>query len=280
MTAAEQFIEGWPTATSMPKSYCKLIEALESPSSTTGILSRIISQDSSLTNRLLKMINSPLYGFPHTIKDIPQALVILDNNQLRDLVEIISIVESFKNESTDQLMLRDFWKFSLANSMAAESLAASAGKKCSERLFAAAFLYGVGRLVMATAEPEKMKEAEKVSIKKRILLWEAEKEIFGFDHSELGGHFLRKWNSPSPVVDISLYYQRPSLSVSFKTEAHLLRLAVTITQSLRIGSCGDYFVLPVLQDTWSETGLKPSVIKDCVSQLKAQYKPMLKAFLG
>ena len=280
MTAAEQFLSRFPEITDLPRSYTKLAEALESPNCTTGILSRIISEDNTLISRLLKMINCPLFGFPHKIQDIPQALVVLDSDQLRDLVEISSIIQLFNSRLQDRLLLRDFWKFSLASSLSAKVLAATAGRKCSERLFAAAFLFGIGKLAMVTGEPDKMREAGMLSIKNKKVMQDAEKEIFGFNHCDLGSIFLKKWNSPRPVIDISLHYHQPALSASYKTESHIVRLAVTIIQSLRIGSSGDHYVLPVLEDTWKETGLKPSVISNCVTQVRALYKPVEKAFLG
>ena len=132
---------------------------------------------------------------------------------------------------------------------------------------------------MTTVSPDKMREAGMLSIKNKTVMQDAEKEIFGFDHCDLGAHFLKQWNSPGPMVDITLHYHRPSLSVSYSTEAHILRLAVTVSQSLRIGASGDHYVLPVLKDTWKETGLKPAVIEDCVTQIKSVYRPVEKAFL-
>ena len=100
MALPEDLLEKCPDLATLPAVYHQLNEAINSPSCTTGIISRIISQDPSLTIKVLKMVNSAFYGFPHEIEDIPQAVVIIGLQQLNDLVLTHSIINLFNKKKT------------------------------------------------------------------------------------------------------------------------------------------------------------------------------------
>ena len=102
MSSPELLLEKCPDLATLPSVYHKLNEAINSPSCTTGIISRIISHDPSLTIKVLKMVNSAFYGFPHEIEDIPQAIVIIGLQQLNDLVLTHSIINLFNNKKSNE----------------------------------------------------------------------------------------------------------------------------------------------------------------------------------
>lgn len=71
--------------------YLKLLTIINQPETEFKDLETIISRDISLTYKLLKLVNSPGYGFVSTIKSIRQALTILGEKELRKWISLIAL---------------------------------------------------------------------------------------------------------------------------------------------------------------------------------------------
>ena len=83
-------IKGW--VNSPPNVYFKLRETLEDPMSSFKEFSAIISNDPSLSARLLKIVNSPFYGLESEVETITHALGFIGTEQLTELVDRKSVV--------------------------------------------------------------------------------------------------------------------------------------------------------------------------------------------
>ena len=62
---------------SLPEVVTKITELVQNPKSSAAELSIVISQDSGLTSRVLRLVNSAYYGFPKQISSIQHAIMIL-----------------------------------------------------------------------------------------------------------------------------------------------------------------------------------------------------------
>ena len=279
MTTPEKVLEKCPDLTTLPMVYHKLNEAIQSPSCTTGI-SRIISHDPILTMKVLKMVNSAFYGFPHEIEDIPQALLIIGMQQLNDLVLANTVIKLFEKQKVKIFTMDDFWRYSLASGLTSKILASCSKDRHSERVFVAGLINAVGKLIMAIAEPEMFEKAFNLSIEKEIPSYVAEKEVFGFDHQEMNLTVMQSWSLPHSLTDIAGNILTPDNSQEHQKEAHLIGLASTICHSLKIGSCGTYFIPEIPVNTWEMTSLQPGIIDEVVISLKNQYHDILNTFLN
>ena len=72
---------------SLPTVYFQLTEAINSPRTSIADISDIISSDSGMTARLLRLANSAFYGFPSEIDTINRALILIGTREVRDLAD-------------------------------------------------------------------------------------------------------------------------------------------------------------------------------------------------
>ncbi|MCM8525494.1 MAG: HDOD domain-containing protein [Lentisphaeraceae bacterium] len=275
----EQLTANCPELSTLPEVYHKLNEAINSPNCTTGIISRIISQDPILTMKVLRMVNSAFYGFPQEIEDIPQAILIIGLQQLNDLVLANTVISLFDGYKLELFSMEDFWKFSIAGGLSSRTLGNLSSQNFSERLFVGGLLHNVGRLIMAISKPDLMLEAHELSLREQILLHEAEKKVFGFNNEEMNFHLMQEWSLPSSIIDISSHYLTPMNSNEHQNEAMIVGIANALTQSLSLGSTGDYYINPINESQWDIIGLNINSIEEASTRLNEQFKDVLNSII-
>ena len=75
----------------LSNSFHQMNEIFHNPESSVGDLARVIEQDPMLVANLLKVANSPLYGFRREIKNVVQAVSLFGMSTTRSLVTDMSI---------------------------------------------------------------------------------------------------------------------------------------------------------------------------------------------
>ena len=278
MKTPEELLEKCPELSSLPVVYHKLNEAINSPSCTTGIISRIISHDPVLTLKVLKMVNSAFYGFPHEIEDIPQAILIIGLQQLNDLVLANSIIDLFSESQSSSFTLEEFWHHSLASGLLSRILASHViGRPC-DRIFISGLLHAVGKLIMTKVAPLEYARAIQFSKKNSVPMTVAEKEIFGYSHCDVNGALMKQWRIPSAIETITSTYNDDELE-DFRAERTVVAMAGALSQSLGVGSCGDPFV-PPLPKYILEMGVSGAIVEEAQIALQAQLSEVISTFLN
>ena len=96
---------------------------VENPNSSSDQISRAISKDQVLSAKVLKMVNSPIYGFPGRIGSIQHALVLLGFNVVKGIIISTSVFDVM-NEN-----MRGLWEHSLGCAPACSAIARAIGGK-------------------------------------------------------------------------------------------------------------------------------------------------------
>ena len=92
---------------SLPGVYLRLTEILDSPDFAMAEVVNAISQDPSITLRLLRIVNSSLYGFAAKIETVSRAITMLGTQQVHDLVLATSVAKAFKGMSSEIMDLQN-----------------------------------------------------------------------------------------------------------------------------------------------------------------------------
>ena len=95
---------------------------VENPNSSTDQISKAISKDQVLSAKVLKMVNSPIYGFPGRIGSIQHALVLLGFNVIKGIIISTSVFEVM-NEN-----MKGLWEHSLGCALASSAIARQIGR--------------------------------------------------------------------------------------------------------------------------------------------------------
>jgi putative nucleotidyltransferase with HDIG domain len=65
----------------------------------------------------------------------------------------------------------------------------------------AGLLHDVGKLVLSSVAPHAVADAVSLARAQRLPVWQAERQVLGFDHAAVSGALLRSWGFPDVVVE-------------------------------------------------------------------------------
>lgn len=257
----KELVTGSIRLVSLPEVCIRVNEMLDEPSVTAAELGQIISQDTSLTARLLKIVNSSYYGFQAKIETVSRAVTVVGLRELRGLVIAASAVETFSNIPDEILNQVRFWRHSLYCGVIARLLAEQCHVLHSERLFVAGLLHDIGKLIIAQRLPTETRMiALEVDAGYRSE-FEVEQDFLGFNHSEVGGELMKAWNMPETLFESVAYHHNPRQAEAGIMETCLIHLANIFTDEAEQGldMKEDRPLQEIDPFAWEMTGLDESV---------------------
>ena len=167
------------------------------PSSFNEDMKEIVGKDPLLSAQILKVANSPFYGFPQEIRTLSHAITLLGTRKIRDLAFAFSIFDFFKKVDYQPKFGKTFnsiLKKSLIFSSISVILARKLRYPNPDELHVSGLLADIGQLLFYLHAPKKYHKIYSVSDKKLIKI---EKESFGINHIDLGMAFCEQWNFPN-----------------------------------------------------------------------------------
>ncbi|BBA71005.1 HDOD domain-containing protein [Geobacter sulfurreducens] len=266
----EWIVDRTRTVYSLPYFYERLNEAINHPRSSIDDVARIIIDDQGLTARILKLANSPMFGFFSKVDSISKAVTIIGTQQLRDLALAASVMDVFKDIPRELMDMVLFWRHSIACGIVARNLAIYLRESNVERFFVAGILHDVGQLVMCTAIPEKVSEVLARNRLESRFLDATERDALGFDHAALGGALLRAWKIPATINEPVAYHHEPGKAEHFSLEVSIIHLADIICQALGYGASGEGGVPLLDPAAWDRLGVPVSILTTIVKQSEPQ----------
>ena len=273
-------VRGVTKVASLPTVFVKLDEAINSPRSTNKDLAKIISDDTALAARLLRIANSALYNFPQKIDTVTHAITVIGISQLRDLVLACSVIKMFKDMPEDMLTMESFWRHSMACGIAARVIAGTRREANVERFFVAGLLHDIGRLIMLMEMTQEMSIVFGTREKTPELLYSIEHELLGFDHARLGGLLLKAWQLPERLEEAVTFHHHPHRARKFPIDASIIHLADIIANAMRLGSSGERYVPPLNEEAWKAIDRTPDIMVTVMDQLTSQYNDAVQFILG
>ena len=208
-----EMVSGMKSIPSLPSLYTEVVKELKDSNSSIKDVGRIISKDMGMSAKILQVINSSFFGLPQHISDPEKAALYLGLDSLKGLV-LASGVFSLFNQRRWKSLVDRLWNHSAFVGACALRLAEE--EKCEpeviEDALLAGLLHDVGRLLMASYMPEKYGEVILKAKGGGTTLWEAEKEMLGTTHGEVGAYLLCLWGLSDNIVEALAYHHCPERS--------------------------------------------------------------------
>ncbi|MBP8645962.1 MAG: HDOD domain-containing protein [Syntrophobacteraceae bacterium] len=256
----------------------QIIETINKPTSSPKEIANVISRDTSLTARLLRIVNSAFYGFPHKIDTLSRAVMIVGTKQMTALAMGIKVIGIFRGIPCDLIDMKSFLEHSIACGIVARILAGHKNILNTERLFVGGLLHDIGRLVLYNHMPHKARIALLRARTDKRILNEVENEMMPWNHGKVGGMLLKKWRLPVSLETATRHHHAPMIAKD-PTEPSIIHLADIIVNSLGIGSSGEHFVPPLDQSVWDFLGLSVNTLVLTVQQTESQFQGLRRFLL-
>ncbi len=264
----QALITGSVEINSLPEIFTQINELVDDPYCSVNDISKVVLTDPSLTARLLKLVNSPFYGFPSEISTISRAVAVIGMQELRDLVLATSVTRMFKGIPSDLVNMTEFWHQSVYCGLVARAIATRINGTNREKLFVAGMLHRIGSLVLYKKTPELSREALSRAQFSGEVLYQAERDVFGFDYASVSGELLRQWKLPNSLRNSVENHISPSSHDDFTTDTAVIHLASLVATALQSES---EEVIPSLDEpAWKHAGCAVELLDAAIEEANIQ----------
>lgn len=238
----------------------------------------VIAKDPSLTAWVLKLVNSPFFGFSVKVDTVTRAVSLLGMQQIKTFA-----IGGMLNNLTvrlpkEVLDLDEFWRHSVATALAAQAIWKILGRQEPERLFVAGLLHDCGMLALGYAAPSMYKALTYAVKQSGKPCYVAEQELISFDHARLGGMLLHRWNMPLSLVMAVLRHHQVEAPERY-TEAAVVHVADIIATAIT-GRTADAIVPPLDTAVWQILGLSTANVAFVVNSMMEKLSDMYSMLRG
>jgi len=191
----------------------RLVNLLEQSSISNDEIVQVIKCDNVLTAKLLRACNSPYFDLDEPVSSVDQAVLMLGHQQILHIVLTLAFGSAMVVPLPGYAVeANELWRHSLLTATAAEIVAAEAFTMNVDApiAFTVGLLHDIGKLAMSQAlTPEIQHEIRQLVEQHSCSRTEAEKQILGADHAEIGACLLQGWNLPEEIVEAVANHHHP-----------------------------------------------------------------------
>jgi putative nucleotidyltransferase with HDIG domain len=251
----------------LPNRVNKIIEITEDPDSTIKDLEKEILKDQSLTARILKLANSAYYGYPRKINTVSQATILLGFQTIKSMTLASTISKMMEAELKGYaLEEKDLWTQSQTCAIISRYIAKDINYPKPETAYIGGLLRDIGKTILNFyVEQEYNAIVNKVEYSNMSFL-EAEEEILGFNHAQIGEKIANKWNFPEELVEAIGLHHSPENSTIDSTLVSIVHIADAITMMIGISIGADGLAYNFSPFALETLGISPNTIEQYISK--------------
>lgn len=193
---------------SQPGLYSQLVAELNKPEVDLEYVASVISQDISMTAKILQLVNSAYFGLAREVKEVSQAVFYLGVETIRDLSFSIHLFSQFDQGLIERSGLASLWDHSLRVASCSRAIAALTinDKKAIAGAFTGGLLHDIGKLILGTTSPTFYSSLMAMKMDDPMQYLLRERNEFGSTHAEIGAYLLGSWGLPQDIINAVLMH--------------------------------------------------------------------------
>ncbi|MBI3268004.1 MAG: HDOD domain-containing protein [Planctomycetes bacterium] len=243
----------------LPAAYHDAEQVAGNPLASVIDFERVIARSRSLAERVLKLANSPRYARARKLTKLSECLPVLGFSAVRDIVLGFTLSRTLPKDVSGYGM-PDYgaWRHGMAVGLAARTLerrlraaqeaaaaaaetgapfaseAPAAPRETPGELFLALLVHDVGKVVLAPLAQERRAALLEELGRCQGDLPQAEQNVLGFDHQEIGVRIVRRWGLSRLAQEVVLHHHLPSEAVAYRWSVALAHVADHLVHRLGI----------------------------------------------
>jgi len=227
----------------MPHVASRAISMVENPETTAQELTDVLSSDTALAARVLKIANSAMFSRQREITTLNQAIMIIGFKALKGIIVAATLRQINKGFGQLEKLI---WENSMCTAMCASVLSKKLRRRYVEEIFLLGLLHSLGQIVLL-AQKETAGDYKKVMEMVRdqnVDFATAEQDVFGFAHPLIGALVAKKWNFSPETCQIILHYrdviQGAKAESELEEKTAVVQLADLVAHAAGIGNPEGY----------------------------------------
>ena len=209
MNKPEDIFKGLEKLPILPGIVMKILELVKEDDTSLKEIANILSTDPSLSAQVLKLTNSPFYGVRTKVTSISLAVNLLGLNTVKNLALSFTLLRNYPKGNKENFDYTFFWKQSVIGAVSSKLIAGKIIPELSEDAFCLGLIQNIGILALIQCMPEQYSLVLKERDRTFCSYHEAENQILGFNHMEIGEYLTRTWGLPEIFFTPVLYHHNP-----------------------------------------------------------------------
>lgn len=280
--SAQSIVDRLDELPTLPSIVYELSKVINDPMSSTSDIERIMSNDQSLTTKVLKLANSAYYAIPGGVSSLNRAIAYIGYDTIHQLVLSASIISALdaKHDGTHDSQkplnfeLNKFWKHSIGVAMASEATAKFVHYKTPADLFTCGLVHDMGKVAMHILAPQAFAEVIGHAREAGVSIFEAEEKLSAPKHTIIGRELALKWRLPALIQASAGYHHhadvsmRGPLSSEMNVVVDIVYLSNLLIHALQFGDSGHGKVLGVPKDVLERMRLPQDKLKELIAKIR------------
>lgn len=226
----------------------------------------VIARDQVLSAKVLRLVNSPFYGFPGRISNVSHAIVLLGFNVIKGLLLSTAVFDSLADE------VRGLWEHSLGTAVLSRVLAKQKGMRDPEEVMVAGLLHDIGKVILSFVAKDDYLGVIRLAHGCNVHVSSIEYDVFGFTHTTVAGWLAERWSMPERLADSMRYHHRPEWSKNHYETVAVVQLADILARALEYGDGGDSSMPPVDADAFRSLGISFDSLGGLIEKADEAYR--------
>lgn len=190
----------------LPQVASKAIRLVEDPDTTAGQLTDLLSTDTALAARVLKIANSAMFSRQREITTLNQAIMVIGFKALKGIVVAATLRQLNRKDGEIEKVV---WQNSMCTAMASHLIAQKLRKPYVDECFLLGLLKNLGKLVLIRQCSDEYGEIYKRVKGGEVTFFQAETDVLGFAHPLIGALVAKKWNFSPEICQVILHHHDP-----------------------------------------------------------------------
>jgi putative nucleotidyltransferase with HDIG domain len=246
----------------LPGLISKLGALTENNKASAQEMARVVSMDQVLSAKVLRLVNSAFYGFSRRVSTVSNAIILLGVNVVKSLTISSSIFEIMEKN------IVGLWEHSMGVAVAANIIARELKLPEPEETSTAALLHDIGKVIIKIKLQEDYEQLTRIIQEKGLRMVEAEQELLGTDHSEIGEWIAQTWLLPEKLIEPIACHHNVEKSFVQRTKTSVVHLADILIKASAFGCSGDDLVPQIQPVAWKKLELTEPLLEKLIDKIE------------
>jgi HD-like signal output (HDOD) protein/CheY-like chemotaxis protein len=194
---------------SLSSTYACLMQAVKDPNTSIGQVAEIIEKDVAMSAKIVQLANGAFFGLSQQATNLTSAATYLGMATIKNLALVSEAFRAFVPDSrVPQSVYESFQRHSQHTAAIVSLLPLDSGTRDVSTL--AALLHDIGRLFLASNMPNEFCSVLSRASERGCKVFEAEEELLGTSHAEIGAYLLGLWGIPNLAVEAIAHHHHPT----------------------------------------------------------------------
>ena len=237
LATAQAIMKTFKVLPTVPAAASRAIQLLNESDVDMGEVADILLSDQVMAARIIRIVNSPLYKLLQEIDSVRQALIYLGPQRVFEIILTSCFLELTDSQSRSPLNMQHCWEHAFGVGLVAKKLASYCDTIPQDQAYIAGILHDIGEVILSQQRRDEFTRVLVFARERELDLYQAEMEVFGTSHAEVGGLLAEQWRFPEIFTDVICHHHDENTD-AMSPLTHLICIADKIC--LNIGFCCKY----------------------------------------